>query len=158
MKQAFDIVMAAKPSLRLMPGQSRPLSFRIASLKFSVILLNFRIKYTSDQSSAILFTRVITSQLDLRDQREPHRFTFLHPSNTVSYAILRPPSQMATLTADANTAWPVLVNLHGAGLEADSDQVRRMFDDAPDLRAWIVSPTGMTSWSSDDWRTPMLLG
>ena len=157
-KQAFDIVMAAKPFIRLSPGQSRPLGFRIASLKFSVTVLKFRIKYTNDQSSAILYTRVVTYQLDLRDQREPHKFTFLHPSNTVSYAILRPPSQIATLTAEANVAWPVVVNLHGAGLEADSDQVRRMFDDAPDLRGWIVSPTGMTSWSSDDWRMPVLLG
>lgn len=158
MKQAFDIVMAAKPSIRLSSGQSRPLSFRIAFLKFSVTVLKFRLKYTNDQSPAILYTRVVNHQLDLRDQREPHKFTFLHPSNAVSHAILRPPSQTATLTAESNVAWPVVVNLHGAGLDADSDKVRRMFDGAPDLRGWIVSPTGMTSWSSDDWRTPMLLG
>ena len=149
--------MAAKPSIQLLPGQSRPLSFRIAFLKLSVTVLRFRLQYTNDQSPAILYTRVFTYQLDLRGQREPHKFTFLHPSNTVSHAILRPPSQIATLTAEANVAWPVVINLHGAGLEADSDKVRRMFDGAPDLRGWIVSPTGMTSWSSDDWRTLMLL-
>ena len=158
MKQAFDLVMTAKPSVGLLPGQSRPLSFQIALLKVSATVLKFRLKYINDQSSAILYTRVVTNQLDPRDQREPHKFTFLHPSNTVSYAILRPPSQKASLTAEANVAWPVVVNLHGAGLEADSDEVRRMFDHAPDLRGWVVSPTGMTSWSSDDWRTPMLLG
>lgn len=158
MKGAFDVVMAAKPSIQLSPGQSRPLSFRIAFLKLSVTVLKFRLKYANDQSSAISYTRVVAYQLNLRDQREPHKFTFLHPSNTVSYAILRPPSQTATLNAEANVAWPVLVNLHGAGLEADSDQVHRMFDDAPDLQAWIMSPTGMTSWSSDDWRTHILVG
>ncbi|KAL8791360.1 MAG: hypothetical protein Q9195_005898 [Heterodermia aff. obscurata] len=157
--QAFGIVMAAKPSVQLSPGQSRPLSFRLAFSKVSVTVLKFRLKYTTDdQSPAISYTRVVIYQLDLRDQREPHKFTFLHPSNTISYAILRPPSQLATLTAAANVAWPVVVNLHGAGLEADSDQVRRMFDNAPDLRGWIVSPTGMTSWSSDDWRMHMLPG
>ena len=45
-----------------------------------------------------------------------------------------------------------MLGLHGAGVEADSEQVRSSFDAAPDLQCWLVSPTGMTPWSGDDWR------
>ena len=47
---------------------------------------------------------------------------------------------------------PVLLNLHGAGLEADSDQVRFMLDSVPKIEAWVLFPTGGTTWSGDDWR------
>jgi len=47
---------------------------------------------------------------------------------------------------------PILLNLHGAGLEADSYQVRHMLDSVPDLHAWVLFPTGGTPWSADDWR------
>ena len=39
---------------------------------------------------------------------------------------------------------PILLNLHGAGLEADSHQVRHMLDSAPDLPSWVLFPTGVT--------------
>lgn len=148
--------MVGKAPIRLLPGQSRPLSFRLIPQNPSVTILRFALKYSKHQSSDPLHTRVLSHQLTLCGLREPHKFTFLHPSNTVSYAVLRPPSHTATAGARSDDAWPVVVNLHGAGLEADSDQVRRMFDRAPDLRGWLVSPTGMTPWSSDDWRTCMI--
>lgn len=50
-------------------------------------------------------------------------------------------------------ALPILLNLHGAGLEADSQRVRHMLDTVPDLRAWVLFPSGVTPWSADDWRT-----
>ena len=59
---------------------------------------------------------------------------------------------MITSVDGLDNSLPVVVNLHGAGIEADSDQVRHMFDGAPDLEGWLVSPTGMTPWSGDDWR------
>jgi predicted esterase len=43
------------------------------------------------------------------------------------------------------------LNLHGAGLEADSQQVSHMLDAVPDLDAWVLFPTGMSPWSGDDW-------
>jgi hypothetical protein len=46
----------------------------------------------------------------------------------------------------------VLVVLHGAGLEADSERVRHMLDASPELCAWLLFPSGVTSWSGDDWR------
>ncbi|KAA6409819.1 MAG: hypothetical protein FRX48_06431 [Lasallia pustulata] len=48
-------------------------------------------------------------------------------------------------------ALPILLNLHGAGLEADSQRVRHMLDTVPDLRAWVLFPSGVTPWSADDW-------
>lgn len=47
---------------------------------------------------------------------------------------------------------PILLNLHGAGLEADDDQVCHMLDPVTSLVAWVVFPTGGTPWSGDDWR------
>ena len=81
--------------------------------------------------------------------------TFLHPSGIVSYAILRAPKSSSLETAERSKL-PILMNLHGAGLEADSDQVRHMLDSAGDIRAWVIFPTGVTSWSGDDWRTALL--
>lgn len=43
------------------------------------------------------------------------------------------------------------MNLHGAGLESDSHQVRHMLDAVPELDAWVLFPTGMSPWSGDDW-------
>lgn len=81
--------------------------------------------------------------------------TFLHPSGLVSYAILIPPkSKNVTLSHDE--ALPVLLNLHGAGLEADSEQVRHMLDAVDVIKAWTVFPTGVTTWSGDDWRKSMI--
>lgn len=83
---------------------------------------------------------------------EPHKLTFLHPGGIVSYAILRPPSPEALREVSKSRALPILLNLHGAGLEADSQQVRHMLDTVPDLHAWVLFPTGVTPWSADDWR------
>lgn len=64
----------------------------------------------------------------------------------MSYAILRPPRVKV-----AESIFPVLLNLHGAGLQADSHQVSHMLDAVPDLNAWVLFPTGMSPWCGDDW-------
>jgi dipeptidyl aminopeptidase/acylaminoacyl peptidase len=94
--------------------------------------------------------REISFELTRRFINEPHKMTFLHPSGAVSYAILRPPSDISSRQS-SETALPVLLNLHGAGLEADSHQVRHMLDSVPNLHAWTLFPTGMSPWSGDDW-------
>lgn len=112
---------------------------------------SFNITYAACESSAHLLNTVISCPLSAKDVHAPHRITFLHPSNTVSYAILRAPSKkVSEITAEQHL--PILLNLHGAGLEADSHQVRHMLDSLPDLRAWVLFPTGGTPWSGDDWR------
>lgn len=77
--------------------------------------------------------------------------TFLHPSGTVSYAILRAPVHSVNQEFK-NESLPILLNLHGAGLEAESDQVRHMLDSVKSINAWVLFPTGGTAWSGDDWR------
>lgn len=67
----------------------------------------------------------------------------------ISYAILRAPPQACGSGPDASL--PVLLALHGAGLEADDQLVRHALDDLPDLCAWTMLPTGVTPWSGDDW-------
>lgn len=52
----------------------------------------------------------------------------------------------------SNKRLPIFLNLHGAGLEADSDQVRHTLDPVPDIPSWVIFPTGVTPWSGDDWR------
>ncbi|KMK59193.1 Pumilio-family RNA binding repeat domain-containing protein [Aspergillus fumigatus Z5] len=72
----------------------------------------------------------------------------------VSYAILRPPPvTCAPAFPEGDGALPVIVGLHGAGVKADSVQVREMLDAAYGTCAWIISPSGVTPWSGDDWHT-----
>lgn len=47
---------------------------------------------------------------------------------------------------------PVLLALHGAGLEASDPMVKHSLDEMEDLCAWVLFPTGVTKWSGDDWR------
>jgi hypothetical protein len=77
--------------------------------------------------------------------------TFRHPSGIISYAILIPPS-IGTRISSPETSLPILLNLHGAGLEADSHQVRHMLDAVKEIHAWTIFPSGVTPWSGDDWR------
>lgn len=113
-------------------------------------MLSFRFRKLSVK--AVWEVEELTIKLNQKSLTEPHKMTFLHPSGAVSYAILRPPVDLNEQRS-AERALPLLLNLHGAGLEADSHQVRHMLDSAPDLRAWVLFPTGMSPWSGDDWHT-----
>jgi pimeloyl-ACP methyl ester carboxylesterase len=106
---------------------------------------------TGERDSAVEI-RELNLELTQRSISEPHKMTFLHPSGVVSYAILTPPSNIGKRHS-SGTSLPVLLNLHGAGLEADSHQVRHMLDSVSDLQAWTLFPTGMSPWSGDDWHT-----
>ena len=75
----------------------------------------------------------------------------------VTYAIIRAPSKKVCYEKNSEVDLPVLLNLHGAGLEADSHQVRHMLDSVPNLPSWVIFPTGVTPWSGDDWRTDPFL-
>lgn len=134
-------------NIRIAPGQSTSLKFRISEWSPSVKPLVGTIQYSIEGSapSHVNFSIEATH----RDRHSPQKFTFLHPSGAVSYAILRPP--LETVCEKARTELPLLLALHGAGLEADSYQVRHSFDGIPDLPSWLLFPTGMSPWSGDDW-------
>lgn len=83
---------------------------------------------------------------------EPQKITYLHPGGIVSHAILRPPSDKILHAIDPRSSLPVVLGLHGAGVETDSAQVRHSFDEAPNLRGWVLFPSGVMPWSGDDWR------
>lgn len=64
--------------------------------------------------------------------------------------MLRPPAQNATCRPNP-TRLPILLVLHGAGLEADNPMVTGSLDPVSNLCAWVLFPTGVTPWSGDDW-------
>ena len=151
-------MQASAPVLSLIDGpftivsfQSRPLAFRIDSQGQIPLSFSFEIAYKIESKETIQKTRPFVVNLTQRSIHDAHRFTFLHPSRVVSYAILRPPLN-STCPSGKNRNFPVLLSLHGAGLEADSDLVRHMLDGAYGVCAWMLFPTGVTPWSGDDWR------
>jgi len=150
-KESITTEMVGSVPLRLAPGQTRPLAFSL-QLRSASLGLRFTIVYKKEDESSFAHSDVVSFDFVVRSLYDPHKVTFLHPSRTVSYTILRPPSKIAFQNVGVHNAMPVMLALHGAGVEADSRQPRSSFDAAPDLNCWLVYPTGMTPWSGDDWR------
>ncbi len=148
-EQSFAALLGTYPLL-IVPGQTRPVAFRIRLGPDKGMKLALKIVY-HDHASGQLSNIFISHDLTRRSIYDPHKFTFLHPSGIVSYAILRPPSALATRLLTTSDSLPVLINLHGAGLEADSELVKHSLDEMQDLAAWTLFPTGVTPWSGDDW-------
>lgn len=142
------IVGAMYQETSLAPGQSRPLKLTLDVTAKLHRSLNFTIKYSEvgTQMHGLTFT----VQLAHAGLSSLHKITFQHPSGAVSYAMLKPPPESA---ASGQGEIPILMALHGAGVEASGRLARHTFDDAPDLPAWILIPTGMSLWSGDDWHT-----
>lgn len=134
--------------IRLVPGQSRPVPIRISCVRLDWrIRLDF--KYRRWHVHGLSLT-VIADPVH-RGPGEAHKVTYLHPGGIVSYAILRPPSQKAINNVGPNVSLPVLLGLHGAGVEAEWDEFRLALEPLPDLHAWVLLATGVTPWSGDDW-------
>ncbi|KAI9840506.1 MAG: hypothetical protein M1837_001566 [Sclerophora amabilis] len=148
---SFDVSLLASAPLRLAPGQSRPLLFSLFLHAPEASRLSLKIEYTIGDIEEQRRTVVNACTLKRSSQVDPHKFTFFHPSGIVSYAILKPPPHNATCSSNEHNKVPILLNLHGAGLEADSPLVAHSLDLLPDLCCWIVFPTGVTPWSGDDW-------
>ncbi|EME47892.1 hypothetical protein DOTSEDRAFT_69726 [Dothistroma septosporum NZE10] len=138
--------------VRLLPGQTRPVSFKVecVSPTVGVPFLHFDLDYhtSSDKHKQVLS---VAAGIRIVNIRDPQKITYMHPGGIVSYAILRPPSENATGSARQSELYPMLLNLHGAGVEADSDVTRHSLNGVADLKAWVLFPTGVTPWSGDDW-------
>ena len=133
------------PPFRLVPGQTRPLSFRLSAQSTPpVSSISLIVTYIESNSPDCLLRSLIPIVFSTHDIHSPHKVTFLHPSGIVSYAILRAPSKKASSGLLLSKRLPVLLNLHGAGLEADDHQVCHMLDSVPDLPSWVIFPTGVT--------------
>lgn len=132
------------------PGQSRPITFELSchSRCSNSIIIGMEYRKKRETETTILSSG--PQSLKERAIVEPHKITYLHPGGITSYAVLRPPSRNATCRTDAGNP-PILLQMHGAGLEADDPMVAHALDPLPDLCAFVVFPTGVTPWSGDDW-------
>lgn len=108
--------------------------------------------YQSGGSNEGVFELPFSLKLLHLPRHHVHKITHLHPGGIVSYSILRPPSPDAACRPGQKSA-PILLQLHGAGLEADNYIVAHALDPLPNLCAWVLFPTGVTPWSADDWHT-----
>ncbi|KAL4938667.1 hypothetical protein BDV06DRAFT_49034 [Aspergillus oleicola] len=139
--------------LSLAPYQTRPLVFRIATGYLTSAEFPVTVHYRTFQDEAIR-SQVFWINFTEKTLNQPQRLTYLHPAGVVSYAILRPPPpDSPCISSYLNSSLPIILGLHGAGLEADSDQAREMLDAAYGICAWMLFPSGVTSWSGDDWHT-----
>jgi predicted esterase len=140
--------------VRIAPGASRPVAFGLkctglSNFRSIGVEISYRLKATKVEKSLVCNSWALGSVMD---KHQPHKITYLHPGGMASYAILRPPSPEAQRKCNTtNKKLPVLLSLHGAGLEADSEMVRHALDPLGDLCAWVLFTTGVTPWSGDDW-------
>lgn len=139
--------------LRIASGQTRPVAFGIQCIGIGDCSPNVRldIGYEDFGSRPTKSVLHVHHKMNQRKIHEPHKITFLHPGGMVSYAALRPPSTNISCPNHAENSLPVLLQLHGAGVDADSDFVKHTLDPLPDLCAFVLYPTGSTLWSGDDW-------
>jgi hypothetical protein len=149
MYQASLNISLLIPNLVISPGQTRPVAFFIATYP-APEQLQIELHLDISEPTGLPEVLLISQPLRRRQIGDPHKVTFLHPGGIVSYAILKPPA--SNISCSDFGALPVLLQLHGAGIEADSDQVVHALDAAPTIRAWTLFPTGVTTWSGDDWR------
>jgi hypothetical protein len=140
-----------KNQIKIAPYQSRPLIFNITLVDPLSLRFPIRIAYKPEFEDSIYRSAPVMINLTSKLMQEPQKYTFLHPSGVVSYAVIRPPPQNATC-GSSDKRLPILLNLHGAGVETDSDQVRHTLDDAYGVCAWMLFPSGVTPWSGDDYR------
>ena len=142
--------------IRIAPGASRPVAFKLrcaglSPLRSIGVEVSYHLNSTKVENSRVFDSRSLGS---VKDKYQPHKITYLYPGGMASYAILRPPSPEAERRCDTtHDKLPVLLSLHGAGLEADSETVRHALDPLGNLCAWVLFATGVTPWSGDDWHT-----
>lgn len=143
--------LLSKERIKIAPGQSRPVAFEVGCIPSYNRRINMLFKYRIGHGPYIRSWHFSTWPRVWEGWDEPHRMTFLSSTGVVSYAILRPPPRSLECGRDKNITLPVLLALHGAGLDAAGDMVRHSLDDLSDLCAWELFPTGSTPWSGDDW-------
>lgn len=143
--------------VKIAPGQSRPIAFRVACLPGTPLSqsIDLEVSYhVASRTREELQISVHAFPRSVQRKQEPQKFTYMHSGGMVSYAGLRPPSPSALESCNTTRGkLPLLLALHGAGLEADSELVRHALDPLADLCAWVLFPTGVTPWSGDDWHT-----
>ncbi|KAI1516787.1 Peptidase-S9 domain containing protein [Pyrenophora tritici-repentis] len=137
--------------ITIFAGQTRPVAFNVTLSTKIASSVEYTVTYKTVNSVGHS-TLQVSQSLTHVNIHNSHKITFPHPGGMVSYAMLRPPPSNATCLAKS-TKLPVLLQLHGAGLEADNPMVAGALDSVSNLCAWVLFPTGVTPWSGDDWHT-----
>lgn len=137
--------------IELAPYQSRPLIFNVTAGNPSLLEFPIEIAYRPESEDGVYWTSPVMVNLTSRAMQETQKYTFQHPSGIISYAVIRPPP-LTEACGSSDERLPILLNLHGAGVETDSDQVRHTLDEAYGVCAWMLFPSGVTLWSGDDYR------
>ncbi|KAJ6262170.1 hypothetical protein Dda_2975 [Drechslerella dactyloides] len=147
-KSESDIVeLKLVEVITIAPSQTRPVRLKLSTSSSLKSLDGCLIYRQNDAEDAFKSFQIpLTS---LAEPYAPHKFTYAHPAGIISYGVIRPPS----LRSDCGKSedLPILLSLHGAGVETNSAMSRNSFDSLPDLCAWLIIPSGVTPWSGDDW-------
>ncbi|KAK4520458.1 uncharacterized protein ATC70_007970 [Mucor velutinosus] len=170
MEYKTELIMDHGP-LCILPGQTRPVGFSFqkewGSLPASTYILRFWVRIglaIKDSNNVIVATSAVVEG-DAMDEggdefavratgsvqcidwlTSAFKYTFLDYDNTVQYAMAKRPHVL-----NSNASKPILVALHGAGVETDSSF---WINSIPaQKQCWVVFPTGRTPWGYD-WHGP----
>ena len=138
-KPGIIVKLGSEIGITVKGGQTRPIVFSVSGKNISVSTLAIEMSYMID---AVRMVYHLKHDLVHKSLAEVNKFTFRHPTGIVSYAMVRAPAVQDSSHSPGKL--PVLLNLHGAGLEADDPQLTVSLDAVSDVPAWVVFPTGGT--------------
>ncbi|KAF2156221.1 hypothetical protein K461DRAFT_221723 [Myriangium duriaei CBS 260.36] len=137
----------------VMAGQTRSLPLRITCTSDCPyhIQVELQVKrVTKDGTCYNIKTPVVL--LKVRSEDEPFKLTYQQSTGTVGYTMLKLPSLRAGDGCHTyRPRLPIMLLLHGAGVEADNAEHTHSLDDAGQLCSFVLFPTGGSPWSGDDW-------
>lgn len=154
-------VKLVEPGIKLHPGQTRPIAFWIIQIpemddySDDGHLPSIQVKFDLEHKGH-RFQLVWRHQFKQHEmfKRKPFLMTFSSPSGIdwndrsppalVSSAVLVPPRERAV---DYGNVPPVILGLHGAGVDVESTFWQSAFPDYPGL--WAILPTGKNEWGED---------
>ncbi|KAF9985719.1 hypothetical protein BGZ75_002647 [Mortierella antarctica] len=141
--------------ISLYPSVHRPIAIRLEGVPGAAV--KFMDRNTKELAFTLAFELQSGADIDRHNQRvvtgtlrtctlviaqrkwgEPYKYTFLDFDGTVQYAAAIPPSHPTSNPLDSA---PVLVSLHGAGVEVDQSPFW-LSEYKQRERTWIVLPTG----------------
>ncbi|CAO3566462.1 unnamed protein product [Mortierella alpina] len=158
--EVFNATLATpgKP-ISLFPSVHRPVAIQLEgvlgsgverSTKELALTLEFELEsgpYMDTPDQRVMTGTLRTDALVIAQRKwgEPYKYTFLDADGTVQYAAAIPPSHP---TSNPTDSAPVLVSLHGAGVEVDQSPFW-LSEYTQRKRTWIVLPTGRSPWGYD---------
>ncbi|WRT66336.1 uncharacterized protein IL334_003291 [Kwoniella shivajii] len=146
----FSITLPRK--VKIIKGQTRQISLRLEQhkeLPKDLRTFNVKFRLRIDGNEEMITWRPSLNHLNANNQK-PFRITFPSPSTDdeppsfVSFAMIVPPS---STNPKPDTSPPVILALHGAGVETTSAMWTEAMPSIPGY--WSVLPTGRNEWGED---------